>query len=301
MRYILNLSIVFVPDNRTLSLVHDEDSSVSLSAPACRLLSVLIQQNGSTVSRAWLLKTVWEDYGFIGSNSNLNNYIGEIRRSIHSLDPQLDIITTIPKVGIQIDANISPLPRENINIENNINGYNNQLDQTILPEESSSVTLKNNILGDKNKVIQKNMNDSKTIKSTSYLIIAIAIAIAIAITATAFTFASRENEKSIKIKKEKYSLIAKENNCDIYYLDQFLTPDHKSIMGDIKNQLTNTNINCNSEYKKDVYFYSTPDKGKTSLFTFIAECVRKKEDNYNYSSCSTKVKVKGVDEKNENI
>lgn len=104
--YIINLSIAFSPEDNVLYLVNNEDSLIKISSPAGRLLQELIKNNGSTLTRKWLLKTVWEDYGFSGSNNNLNNYTSELRRAITSLDSTAEVIFTLPKVGLKLNAKI---------------------------------------------------------------------------------------------------------------------------------------------------------------------------------------------------
>lgn len=104
--YILNFSIIFLPESNTLHLIDEEENCIKLSSPAGRLLQELIKSNGLTLTRDSLLKSVWEDYGFSGTNNNLNNYTSELRRAFSSLAPTAEIIMTIPKVGLQLNAKI---------------------------------------------------------------------------------------------------------------------------------------------------------------------------------------------------
>jgi DNA-binding winged helix-turn-helix (wHTH) protein len=106
MKYIIDLVVIYIPSDRALILHNNPQNTVVLSTPANRLLMELIRNRGEVVTRDELLERVWEDYGFTGSNSNLNSYISEIRKSISSLDDKLNIITTVPKVGFRLEANI---------------------------------------------------------------------------------------------------------------------------------------------------------------------------------------------------
>ncbi|MBN5246988.1 winged helix-turn-helix domain-containing protein, partial [Serratia ureilytica] len=112
MKYIFNFSMIFLPSERSLSILNNKEVEVSLSAPATRLLLELIKYKGKTVTREALLKNVWEDYGFSGSNSNLNSYISEIRKAFIQLGYSEKIIITIPKQGIKLEANIETLVRQ---------------------------------------------------------------------------------------------------------------------------------------------------------------------------------------------
>ncbi|MGM7743331.1 winged helix-turn-helix domain-containing protein [Yersinia enterocolitica] len=106
MKYILNFTLVFTPEQRSLVLVNNDEVEIILSAPASRLLVELIKHMGVTLSRDELLKNVWEDYGYIGSNSNLNSYISEIRKAFINLGCDSQMIVTVPKVGMRFSANI---------------------------------------------------------------------------------------------------------------------------------------------------------------------------------------------------
>ncbi|MGW1445094.1 winged helix-turn-helix domain-containing protein [Serratia rhizosphaerae] len=108
MKYIINLIIVYTPSEGTLALHNDPSLKINLSNPANRLLMELIKYNGTTLDRESLLRNVWEEYGFTGSNSNLNTYISELRKSFSSLSENIKVITTIPKVGFRLEAEVEP-------------------------------------------------------------------------------------------------------------------------------------------------------------------------------------------------
>lgn len=109
MKYIINLTVTFDPENRALVLENDMQQSIELSKPATRLLSELINNNRINLNRDDILKRVWEDYGFSPSNASLNNHISELRKAFTSLGMNKDIIFTVPRVGFRIDAEIHPI------------------------------------------------------------------------------------------------------------------------------------------------------------------------------------------------
>nr|WP_241391086.1 winged helix-turn-helix domain-containing protein [Serratia proteamaculans]ULG16497.1 hypothetical protein 1137p_00100 [Serratia proteamaculans] len=297
MRYILNLSIVFIPENRILSLLNDDNNSVSLSSPACRLLLELVKNNGSTLTRSWLLKTVWEDYGFVGSNSNLNNYIGELRKAFSSLDSQSEIIITIPKIGIKAEAKVEAIlgdANNTIHIENNIHGSHNQLQQEVShasESKNNEVFLENNILGDDNTIEQDipatpiKINLRKT-----YLFV---IFVAIALTATLLI--QKTNFKNrLKITNEEHSFVFKDKMCTFYHLDEF---NHLPVDKTIKNiniYMGELKISCDGGIKKDIYYQTTDGIDEISRFVFFAICPKNSEEDYDYKTCYTKVKTERV-------
>lgn len=80
--YIINNTLLFSPEDCTLSQQSDQNKIELLSKPAARLFNELITlyQNGHLATRDELLTNVWENHGLVGSNNNLNTYISEIRK-----------------------------------------------------------------------------------------------------------------------------------------------------------------------------------------------------------------------------
>jgi DNA-binding winged helix-turn-helix (wHTH) protein len=111
MKYIINLNVIFDPDNRVLTLKNDIQQSIELSKPATRLLSELLSNNKVNLERDDILKNVWEDYGFSPSNASLNNHISELRKAFTNLGISKDIIFTVPRVGFRMDAEIHPIQK----------------------------------------------------------------------------------------------------------------------------------------------------------------------------------------------
>ncbi|MBN6363716.1 winged helix-turn-helix domain-containing protein, partial [Providencia huaxiensis] len=62
-----------------------------------------------------LLTSVWEEYGLVGSNNNLNTYISEIRKKLEQIGIDPKSIVTVPKKGFRLDNHISI--HENIETE----------------------------------------------------------------------------------------------------------------------------------------------------------------------------------------
>lgn len=79
---------------------------IELSATSTRLLSSLLQYRGDIISRVDILQTVFEKYGARPSNSNLNQYISTLRRSLSDLGIEKDMIITVPRIGFKISNEI---------------------------------------------------------------------------------------------------------------------------------------------------------------------------------------------------
>lgn len=103
MIFILNKRIKYNEHEGTLQDVDDTSNSVLLAKPACRLLSIFVRNNESLVYRKQLLDEVWGDFGLKATDSNLNNYISGLRKTLASFN-EIDMIITFPKKGFKFSA-----------------------------------------------------------------------------------------------------------------------------------------------------------------------------------------------------
>ena len=106
MKFIINGQVIFDPDAGTLSLLNDVDDPVQISNPAKRLFLLLITHQGEVVSREIIFKKVWDDFGMVSSNNNLNQCISKLRRIIKNFGVDEEIIATVPKMGFMLRQQI---------------------------------------------------------------------------------------------------------------------------------------------------------------------------------------------------
>jgi DNA-binding winged helix-turn-helix (wHTH) protein len=102
MKYRLNDHIIFDVDTGTLSLAEFSDDPISISNPSKRLLLLLITHHGEAVCREVIFKKVWDDYGMVSGNNNLNQCVSKLRRVIKNLGIEEEVIVTVPKVGFML-------------------------------------------------------------------------------------------------------------------------------------------------------------------------------------------------------
>ncbi|QGN39386.1 winged helix-turn-helix domain-containing protein [Klebsiella oxytoca] len=79
---------------------------IELSATSTRLLTSLLQYRGDIISRVDIFQTVFEKYGARPSNSNLNQYISTLRRSLADLGIEKNVIITVPRIGFKISDEV---------------------------------------------------------------------------------------------------------------------------------------------------------------------------------------------------
>lgn len=134
MKYRFNDRILFDADSGALSLCDFSDEPLPISNPSKRLLQLLIAHHGDAVSREVIFKKVWDDYGMVSSNNNLNQCVSKLRRVIKALGIDDEVIVTVPKVGFMlrheiqvetcemedevfIDDNDLPLAKSTVHVE----------------------------------------------------------------------------------------------------------------------------------------------------------------------------------------
>lgn len=112
MKYIISERVILDPDLNTLSLVNNDEKMVTISNPVKRLLELLIVYHGENVCREVIFQKVWDDFGMISSNNNLNHCVSKLRRTLKDFGIEDEIIVTIPKLGFVLhkDTAIRTIP-----------------------------------------------------------------------------------------------------------------------------------------------------------------------------------------------
>ncbi|MBP1429065.1 winged helix-turn-helix domain-containing protein, partial [Providencia rettgeri] len=106
--YTIDEKYIFEKNTSLIYSKDDKNQFIELSKPAARLFDEIISLNlkKGLATRDELLTNVWEEYGLVGSNNNLNTYISEIKKKLEqvSIDPKC--IVTVPKKGFRLDSHI---------------------------------------------------------------------------------------------------------------------------------------------------------------------------------------------------
>lgn len=106
-KYRFNDLVVFDPDEATLSLGDlNDDNVIAISSVTCRLLQLFVENHGEVISRDVLFKRIWDDYGMISGNNNLNQNISKLRKIVKTLGIDDEFISTVPKTGFVLNKEI---------------------------------------------------------------------------------------------------------------------------------------------------------------------------------------------------
>ncbi|WP_183052347.1 winged helix-turn-helix domain-containing protein [Salmonella enterica] len=107
--YLLNSRVRYRSEDGVLTkfTVNNEVvDEVILTVTANRILLLLIEFRGQTLTRETLLNKVWEENGLTHSNNTLIQYVSLLRKILTQYLEEEDIIRTIPKVGYIFDDRV---------------------------------------------------------------------------------------------------------------------------------------------------------------------------------------------------
>lgn len=106
-KYTINGIVEFTPQRSVLILIADETKAVSLNMPASRCLLLLIQQDGKNVARETFFEEVWIKHGAQVTSNGFYQNISLLRRAFKELGVEEDIIITVPRVGVRLEATLT--------------------------------------------------------------------------------------------------------------------------------------------------------------------------------------------------
>lgn len=261
MKYIINLSLVFDIDTRTLTLKNDDHLFIELSKPATRLLCELIVNNNITLIREDIIRTVWIDYGFTPSTASLSNHISELRKAFENLGLNKEIIVTVPRTGFRMEADIHPVVISEDNTKETVTEP--QCDVTkgvLIAEMNKSVTVKSGIL---TGIAQRKIELKKGIFTVGIIITSVAAVIAL-ITLP---------------KNKKPQVIFTKEQCSIYNVSN--KPPAADFIANATQMMSAEGIDC--KHKTVDVYYTEPRPGNKLSINFMAVCYA--GENSSYQSC----------------
>lgn len=249
--YTINSRVIFNDKMGSLSLTEGIDDPIILAAPASRLLTLLIKNSNTVLTRNEILTEVWENHGLVASSNNLYHYISVIRKSLASLGED-NIIVTLPKIGFSMKAlsivteceeqqNILPYVEEVLDEQ--------VLFNTKLTESTSRI----------NKKLHHRVLGKKKIE------LAIFSLLIITITIIYLTYSNKNQAHS------DFPPISKVQKCIVSPLKEHSLSHDKLIINEIKNQVSQYKLDCNrvahiffsNEKDYKLLYYCTAPSGTT--------------------------------------
>jgi DNA-binding winged helix-turn-helix (wHTH) protein len=276
MVYLIENQIVFNPEGNSLSLLSDDESKITVSNPARRILLLLIEQQGIVVQRETFFKKVWDDYGLNASNNNLNHCISKLRKVVLTLGYQDDFIVTVPKVGfiirkeIVIEACANKMETQAL-VENSDETVNEP--EIVLTEDPPDEIINHSVDP------QQNATEPETLKLKNQHYFMMSMLVTTALTVWAF-FIFYNDMSGQKVNLE----IAKIGSCSLYATAP-VSQSHKSHFIQLAEDfLHKNNISCQPGniliFQSEAY--SSPIN-TGSIREFLAQCSI--DDNHKASIC----------------
>lgn len=270
MKYIIDLIVIFNPADNSLCLQNNPSLALTLPPPATRLLLELINKSGEIITRDELLKNVWEDYGFAGSNNNLSHYISHLRKALLSLNSGMNIITTVPKIGFRLDAKI---------------------DVVLVSDEEKAVET-SEIIEDKGNHEEGNEANNEDIEDVEDADVdatkrkyrrklSTGVLIAMAIVAIPLTLVYKQRQDiNNRFRAEPNSYLYQEGKCHVYLLEDKNIYSRDEIESFAKSDIAKEKINCD-DGEKHIFYKKNWSASKIDKATFIGVCYIKDNGNNN--------------------
>ncbi|HHQ4314533.1 TPA: winged helix-turn-helix domain-containing protein, partial [Serratia fonticola] len=240
-----------------LILRNNTQLTVGLSNPATRLLSELIKNNKTELTREILLKHVWEDFGFSPSGATLSNHISELRKAFEALGMSKDILSTVPRIGFKLDAEIHPEtkpPKELASVEH------------IEFQPSSQPTAVDNVAATGVNISSKKPLRRMKIPTLSLLFVLCVTA------ATAWVTLS---------KNEQSAPLGNLDKCHIYSLNE---DKHEPAQSDrARKMLADEGIDC-TQTDLDIYYMDARPTNEFYKVYFMSVCT--KNSDMSYKNCN---------------
>jgi len=263
MKYIINLTIVFDPENQSLLVRNNHQLKVELSNPATRLLTEFIKNNKVELTRETLIKRVWEDFGFSPSSATLSNHISELRKAFAALELSTKILITVPRVGFKMEAEIHPETRvlEDSVIAENIGSPLSTYESS--PESNTKPTLINK------RIVENLKIKIFSIKMAALVLILVLITLAIMATYV------------VMPRDDRTKLVGIEGKCRIYTLND--NQQGNKQFDTAKRMLASKKIDCTQTRQNIYYMEARPEDGLFKIH-FMAACTL--NDNADHADCS---------------
>ena len=106
MQYLINGEVVFRPVDGAIWNITQPENVVILASIPCRILNYLFECSDRVVSRDDFYTEVWDKYGLQSSNNSLNQNISLIRKTLHELGCDAELVQTIPHIGYMINTQL---------------------------------------------------------------------------------------------------------------------------------------------------------------------------------------------------
>lgn len=300
--YLINNKFIFETEKCLVFLKGETDKFIELSKPASRLLReiIILNQQSKIATRDELLTNVWEKYGLVGSNNNLNTYISEIRKKFEIIGIDPKSIVTVPKRGFRFDC-------ETLEIITQENNTSILQEKEFIHYDDKSELIKNeyqdindddlNEIHDNQRIInnnseiekhlateQENSNSNAIVQSqvvkkpenvsNNYILFVLIAIITVSLTLT-FHFI-KDSDASMQI--NGYVTVSQRDKCIIQAPIHLAENSSKDHIDFINKKLDKYNVDCNEP--KRIILLSEPNNTQSVDKNFSISICKEKNTKY---------------------
>lgn len=104
--YVINQLIHFDNEDFVLYAAAAPDEVLRIGAIASRCLTQLLQANGQIVSKRDLMSGAWGAFGLEVTDNSLAQVVRQLRVALEKLQPNQELIVTIPRIGYKISEQV---------------------------------------------------------------------------------------------------------------------------------------------------------------------------------------------------
>lgn len=112
--YVINQLIHFDNEAFVLYAAASPEDALRIGAIASRCLTQLLQANGQIVSKRDLMSGAWGAFGLEVTDNSLAQVVRQLRVALEKLQPNHELIVTIPRIGYKISEQVTLLDEANV-------------------------------------------------------------------------------------------------------------------------------------------------------------------------------------------
>lgn len=256
-KYIIENQLVYNAEDRLLSRIGDERADIVLTHIAGRLLALLLESRGEVVLRDVILQQVWDDYGLVSSNNNLNHYISNLRKQFSTLALEKSFIITEPKRGFRINADVT--------VEEQV------IETSAAPSTLVQVSESSDNEANRSASIKSTKEKRHPLKLSVKVIVTLILCLVVTVIGLGYWLIIGHRAAHPEIRGIQYVLSLR--NCPIYTTERNFSLGHiQNVRIILKQILIKDNVTCVSDDIVISYFSGVFDNGEYNGQAFISKC-----------------------------
>lgn len=254
MLWIINDNIQFNPETKKLESLRNPDLAITLTTPASRCLTLLLESYPEVVTQKSFFSFVWAEEGMLVPANTLYQNISIVRRSLRAAGETDELlILTVPRKGFQIEnrVKIQKLTK-GIDISES---QKNDAFHSVPPSPSLSLPLNKDI-----KKANSKRNEKYPIQIYTYLLMAMSFILGIMLLQFPWFYDTSKMDYF-----DSYTMSKVENGCHYFSKDDNI--ENIDIFSKYKSMIMQTGLDC----KKYPWIYFASFSAAPAFSAFVCK------------------------------